>query len=211
MSSPKRGYGGMSSDERRALRRTALTEAAFDLLTESGVRGVTKKSVCTRARLNDRYFYEQFADPEALLEAIAGDITADGLRAVITATMQAAPDFPSQVHAATAAALDYLLGDPRRANLLVISHTDEVLARIRLDSTRAIARSMSAMTRELLGDDAPSELDSDLAAFTITSGTMELVAAWIRGEIDTDRAHLVTVVAGMLLTAAHISTTIPAS
>jgi AcrR family transcriptional regulator len=209
MSSTKRGYGGISSEERRATRRVALMGAAFDLLTESGVRGVTKKAVCVRARLNDRYFYEQFADPEALLEAVANDITADGLRAVVAATLEAPADVHARVRAAAEAAINFIVADPRRANLLLISHTDATLQRIRLDSTRAIVRATSAMTRELLGESAPSQLDTDLAAFTIVTGTMELVAAWIRGEFDTSRAHLADVVAAMLMTVTDISTTIP--
>jgi AcrR family transcriptional regulator len=211
MSSTKRGYGGISSEERRATRRVALMDAAFNLLTESGVRGVTKKAVCVRARLNDRYFYEQFADPEALLEAVANDITSDGLRVVVAATLEAPADVQAQVRAAADAAIDFIIDDPRRANLLLISHTDAALQRIRLDSTRAIVRAMSAMTRDLLGESAPSQLDTDLAAFTIVTGVMELVAAWLRDEFDTSRAHLVDVVAAMLMTVADVSTAIPAS
>jgi len=211
MSATKRGYGGISSEERRANRRAALMDAAFDLLTESGVRGVTKKAVCTRARLNDRYFYEQFVDAEALLEAVAKDITADGLRVVVAATLEAPADAQARLRAAAEAAIDFIVADRRRANLLLISHTDAVLQRIRLDSTRSIVRATSAMTREVLGDSAPSQLDTDLAAFTIVTGAMELVSAWIRGEFDTSRAHLADVVAAMLMTVAEISTTIPAS
>jgi AcrR family transcriptional regulator len=211
MSATKRGYGGISSEERRATRRVALMDAALDLLTESGVRGVTKKAVCARARLNDRYFYEQFDDAEALLEAVANDMTAAGLRAVATATLQAPTDVRARINAAADAAIEFVVADPRRANILLISHTDAVLQRIRLDSTRAIVRSMSAMTRDLLGESAPSQLDTDLAAFTIVTGVMELVAAWIRGEFDTSRVHLADVVATMLMTVAEISTTIPAS
>jgi AcrR family transcriptional regulator len=211
MSATKRGYGGVSSEERQATRRVALMDAAFDLLTESGVRGVTKKAVCVRARLNDRYFYEQFDDAEALLEAVANDVTAAGLRTVVTATLAAPADIRARVHAAADAAIEFVVADPRRANLILVSHSDPVLARIRLDSTRAIVRSMSAMTRDLLGESAPSQLDTDLAAFTIVTGVMELVAAWIRGEFDTSRAHLTDVVAAMLLTVSDISTAIPAS
>lgn len=210
MSLSTRGYGGVSSEERRATRRSALMNAALDLLTEAGVRAVTKKAVCARARLNDRYFYEQFSDPGALLEAVAMDITFGGLQTVSAATAGEFADTRARMHAAAEAAVTFVIDDPRRANLLLISHTDAVLNRIRLDCTRAISKAVAAMARDLLGDAAPSERDSDLAAFTITSGTMELVAAWLRGEFDSDRAHLITVVAAILLTAADISTAIPA-
>lgn len=211
MSVSKRGYGGVPSEERRATRRAALMDAALDLLTEGGVRAVTKKAVCARARLNDRYFYEQFSDPGALLETVAMDITTGGLRAVSAATAGQFAEVRSRVHAAAEAAVAFVIDDPRRANLLVISHSDAVLQRIRLDSTRAIARSMTAMTPELPGDADPSQLDTYLAAFTIVSGTMELVAASIRGEFDTSRDHLVDVVAAMLMTVSEASTAIPST
>lgn len=209
MASPKRGYGGISAPERSARRRAALIEAAFDLFAELGAAGVTKRAVCSRARLNDRYFYEHFTDSDALLEAVAQDITDQGLEAVVTATLAAPSDIRAKVHAAADASLNFMTADPRRAQLLLGIHSNEVLQRAYLVSVRAIATAMAAMTRELLGDSAPSQLDSDLAAFTLVSGTMELVAAWFRGEFPTSREHLADLVAAMLLATSHISTTLP--
>ena len=60
MASATRSYGGITAGERRATRRGALIEAALDLFAEGGVRAVSKRAVCARARLNDRYFYEHF-------------------------------------------------------------------------------------------------------------------------------------------------------
>jgi AcrR family transcriptional regulator len=209
MGSASRNYGGITAQERRATRRTALIDAGYDLLAESGVTGVTMTAVCSRARLNDRYFYEHFADRDALLEAMAQDMTSQGLEAVVTATLEAPSDIRAQVHAAADTVLDFFTVDPRRAKLLLDSHTTEVLQRARLASTRAVASAMAAMARELLGDSVPSELDTGLAAFTLVSGTMELVTAWLRGEIDTSREHLADLVAAMLLATTHISTMLP--
>jgi AcrR family transcriptional regulator len=206
-----RSYGGVTADERRARRRAALIDAGLDLFAESGASGVTMRAVCARARLNDRYFYEHFTDSDALLEAAAQDITAQGLQTVIAATVEAGSDIRDQVHAAADAALDFMIDDPRRSQLLLGSHTIEVLQRARLASTRAIANAMSAMAQELLGDSAPSPLDTDLAAFTIVSGTMELAAAWLRGDYDISRQHLADLVAAMLLAATDISTALPQS
>jgi AcrR family transcriptional regulator len=209
MGSATRSYGGVSAEDRRARRRTVFIEAALDVLTESGAAAVTKRAVCARARLNDRYFYEHFADADALLEATAHEFTQQGLQAVIAATMDAAPDIDAQVHAAAEAALDFMTVDSRRGQLLLSSHSTEVLQRARLASTRAIANAMAAMTRELLADSAPTPLDTDLAAFTLVSGTMELVAAWLRGEYAISREHLADLVAAMLLTVTNISTALP--
>jgi AcrR family transcriptional regulator len=206
-----RSYGGLTADERRARRRAALIDAGLNLFAESGASGVTMRAVCVRARLNDRYFYEHFTDSDALLEAAAQDITAQGLQTVIAATVEAGSDIRDQVHAAADAALDFMIDDPRRSQLLLGSHTTEVLQRARLASTRAIANAMSGMAQDLLGDSAPPPLDTDLAAFTIVSGTMELAAAWLRGDYDISRQHLADLVAAMLLAATDISTALPQS
>src|SRR6201998_896203 len=99
MASATRSYGGVPAEERRATRRGALIEAALDLFAEGGVRAVSKRAVCARARLNDRYFYEHFTDSDALLEAIVRDLTALGLEGVGAATRGAAPDLHTQVQA----------------------------------------------------------------------------------------------------------------
>ena len=211
MASQTRTYWGITAEERSATRRAALMEAALDLFADQGARAVSKRAVCARARLNDRYFYEHFADSDALLEAIARDLTAEGLEAVDAATRSAAPDIRAQVHATADAALDFLTADPRRGKLLLRSHTSDALQRARLDSTRAIANAMSAMITQSLGDPAGSRLDTDLAAFALVSGAMEVVAGWVRGDFDTSRGHLADLIAGLLLTAAEISAALPAS
>lgn len=199
----RRVYGGIAAEQRSARRREALLEAALDLIAESGVRSVTKRAVCSRARLNDRYFYEQFSDINALLLALGDWITTQGLEAVLDATRGVVP--PERVHAAADAALGFVLADPRRAQLLISSHTTEALQSVRITTNHQIAASMSALTREQRGPEAPPARDTDLVSFTIISGTMELVAAWLRGEFDTDRRHLTDIIAAMLLAAGHIS------
>ena len=206
-----RSYGGVTAEERRATRRVALIEAALDLFAEDGARAVSKRAVCARARLNDRYFYEHFTDSDALLEAIARDLTAMGLDAVGAATRRAPADIRAQVHATADAALEFLTADPRRGKLLLGSHTSDALQRARLDSTRAISTAMAAGIRELLGDTAANQLDTDLAAFALVSGAMEVIAGWLRGEFVTSREHLADLVAGLLLALADISTALPGS
>ena len=211
MASATRSYGGITAEERRATRRAALIEAALDLFAEDGARAVSKRAVCARARLNDRYFYEHFTDSDALLEAIVRDLTAMGLEAVGAATSEAPADIRAQVHATANAALEFLTADPRRGKLLLGSGTSDALLRARLDSTRAIAAAMSAGIRELLGDTAASKLDTDLAAFALVSGAIEAIAGWLRGEFDTSREHVAELVAGLLLATADISTALPGS
>jgi AcrR family transcriptional regulator len=209
MASATRRYGGVSAEERRARRRAALLDAALDLFAEAGAGAVTKRAVCARARLNDRYFYELFTDSDALLEAMAQEFTADILNMVVPATLAAGPGVRRQVHAAATAVIDFITADPRRAHFLLSSHSSDVLQRARLASTHQVAQVMAAMSRELLGDAVASPEDTGLAAFTLVSGTMELVAAWLRGEFPTSRDHLIDVITAMLLAATDLSTNLP--
>jgi AcrR family transcriptional regulator len=205
MAAAGRTYGGVAADERRAIRRAALMEAALDLFAEDGARGVSKRAVCARARLNDRYFYEHFSDADALLEAVVQDATVRGLEAVNAVNQTAAPDIRAQVHATAIAALDFLTDDPRLVQLLLRSHTSEILQRARLESARAIARAMSAMIDTTSRAEEASQLDSEMAAYALVSGAMEVIAGWLRGDFDAGQDHIAAVVAGLLLKTADLS------
>jgi AcrR family transcriptional regulator len=202
--SAKRTYRGVAADERRAIRRVALMEAALDLFAEEGARGVSKRAICARARLNDRYFYEHFADADAVFEAMVQDGTARGLEAVNVASQKAAPDIHAQVQATAVAALDFLTSDPRLVQLLLRSHTSEVLQQARRESARAIARAMAAMINEPPSSSA-GELDAEMAAYALVSGAMEVIAGWLRGEFETSQDHISAIVAGLLLKTADLS------
>ncbi|WP_280221156.1 TetR/AcrR family transcriptional regulator [Nocardia neocaledoniensis] len=193
-----RAYGGVAAEERRSRRRDALLDAALDLLAEGGAPAVTKRAICARAKLNDRYFYEHFADRDALLTALVEEHTALGIVEVVAAAHAAAPDIHSQVYAAADAAIGFLLADPRRPALLLNAHSTESLQAARLSTQHAIARAMSAVARELVAEPA-DPLDSDLAAYAVVSGSLELVAAWMRDEFPATRAHLTDLIARLLL------------
>jgi AcrR family transcriptional regulator len=89
--SPKsRPYGGVSGEKRRAERRARLIEAAVRVFGEVGYRAATVKAVCAAAGLTERYFYESFANSEALLIAAYTHVT-DTLHAEMAAAGEGAP------------------------------------------------------------------------------------------------------------------------
>jgi AcrR family transcriptional regulator len=210
MAPTTRTYGGVTAEARRATRRSALIEAALDLFAEGGAQAVSKRAVCTRARLNDRYFYESFADTNALLEAIVREQTELGLEAVSAAAVQAV-DLHSQIRAMARVALDFLTVDPRRGALLLGSRGSEVLQRARVDSTHAIVLAMSGIARDELGQSEVIDLDSRLASYALVSGAMELIEAWLRGDFDTDREHFADLIAGLLAATPAITAALPSS
>jgi AcrR family transcriptional regulator len=173
--------------------------AALDLIAEAGPSAVTKRAVCGRAGLNDRYFYEHFANSEALLSALLAEMTSQAVEALLGAVAVAGPTVPAQVLAAANAGLEFLNEDPRRAALLLTSHGNETLQRAHLETQRTIATVLAAVARELLGEAAPNQLNTEMAGFVAVSGVMELVAAWHRGEYDVSRERLARLIAALLL------------
>ena len=69
-----RDYGGISADDRRTDRRKKLLTAARQIWGASGVSEVTVRGVCSAAGLTTRYFYEQFANRDALLYAVGAAV-----------------------------------------------------------------------------------------------------------------------------------------
>src|SRR5437667_11592958 len=82
---PARRYRGAEAEERRAQRRAQLVAAAVQVYGERGYRNATVKAVCEAAGLTERYFYESFANSEALLLASFQTVTHRLLQALARA------------------------------------------------------------------------------------------------------------------------------
>ena len=65
-----RTYGGQSHEARVAERRQRLMEAAARLYGREGAAGASVTAICAESGLTPRYFYESFANREALLLAV---------------------------------------------------------------------------------------------------------------------------------------------
>jgi len=195
-----RTYGGATPAERTAKRRAALREAALDLLAEGGWERVTVRGVCARARLNDRYFYESFRDPEALLLEVREQVTAEAFEVIAAAIKDTEPDPDVRVRAVVVAVVAFFTEDPRRGHLLVQSQATVELRQARQATIRTLARLVAEQGVVMLGDDAPPETYRELAALTLVHGTLEVFAGWLRGELDVSRDHLTDFLVAMIRT-----------
>jgi AcrR family transcriptional regulator len=88
---PGRRIRGLDADQRRALRRDALLDAALDLFAEQGYLGTSIEQICQRAYVGTKSFYELFDGREscyvALLRRIVQQTTAHMVR-----VLDGAPD-----------------------------------------------------------------------------------------------------------------------
>lgn len=194
-----RSYGGVAPEERLARRRTDLIEAVLDLIADGGPAAVSKRSICARARLNDRYFYEHFANRDAALSAAAEQVTRQGLDAVLAAVLAVGPDPQHQVMAVAEAALSFVSRDPRHIALMLSSSTSESLRGIRVSTQLSIAAALERLARPNDSADSTPDPNLHLVCFATVAGLMDLVEAWLRGDVDTiAREQFIALIASLL-------------
>jgi len=206
MPAPTRPYRGISAEQRRAARRAQLVEAGLELLGERGWAGTTVRAVCAEAELTERYFYESFADREALLVAIFDRVAAEAAAGVLAAVEAAPHDARAKARAAIEAFVAMLTDDPRRARaMLVESMGSEALQRRREQTIRSFATLVSEQGRGFYGDEAVAEQDAELTSLALVGGLAELLVRWLDGDLAVPRERLVEHCTELFVAAARVS------
>jgi AcrR family transcriptional regulator len=175
-----------------AERRTLLLDAAFDLLGTEGWAGTTVRAVCQRAELNPRYFYESFADLDALVVAVFDRIV-DELAVAVLAAQEGVRDRPrEQVRAGVEAIVGFVDDDRRRARILYVEAIgNEVLNRHRIETGRALVAAVEQHAGERAGPLPRGEHIGRVAAAMLVGGMSEVLVEWLEGRIEVERNELV--------------------
>lgn len=198
-------HRGQTADQRREQRRRQLMEAALDTVAESGVGDLRVRAISARARLNDRYFYESFADCHELLLAVFDDEFTRALTGIMATLSESPPDLRPRVRAIFEFAFAFLDEDPRRSRLLTELQTAEALAPRRHEVTDTLTDIMVGQVRELLGARAGTDDTVRLTSLTVISGLLELVAQWYRQQIDVDRSQMIEFTTALVVTTTDIT------
>ena len=120
---PQRAYGGLTAGERIAMRREKLLDAGLELFGTGGFAATGVKDVCREAGLTDRYFYESFANSEALFLAVFDRLADELFGAVAVAVGEAGDDAEGQLRSAISAFVDALVADSRKPRVLFMEAT----------------------------------------------------------------------------------------
>ena len=112
-------YRGLPAHVRREQRRESLLEAGLDCLHAEGLAGISVRSVCARAGLTTRYFYESFADLDALLLAVIDTVAAEVISSGVAA-VAAETELAAKVLAAIDAGYGVVADDRRKATAFLI-------------------------------------------------------------------------------------------
>ena len=194
-------WAGVPAAERRTERRRLLLDAALELFGTEGDAATSVRAVCKKAQLNARYFYENFADRDALLLATRDHLATGALRAFEDAIEHTHPD--KRIRAVVDAVIDFFTADPRRGRLMFESHP-ALLGR-RREMLRMLSRIVADQSTVLLGDRAAAAKDRELGALTLVSGMLEVFSGWLRGEVDVTREHLADFLVAMVNTTGDLA------
>ncbi|WP_083873983.1 TetR/AcrR family transcriptional regulator [Nocardia paucivorans] len=189
----QRTYGGVSAQQRRAQRRAALLEAALEIIGNQGLAKLTVSGMCTRAGLNERYYYESFGSRDDVLTALLEGIAAELAAAILTALETAPADTRAKAHAAITAGVHVLTDDPRKAEVALVASMATPALRARTTETiRTFARLVATEGIEFYGitDPAPNPV-IDFRATYLVGGLIQTLTGWLHGDLPIDRDQLI--------------------
>jgi AcrR family transcriptional regulator len=188
----QRTYGGISADERRAQRRTALLTAALEIIGTDGLAKLTVSGLCAQAGLNERYYYESFDSRDAVLTALIDGI-ADELAGAIVEALRAAPqDTRAKAHAAITAGIHLLTDDPRKAKVALVAGMATPELRARTNQTvRVFARMVAAEGIDFYGVTDPPDPAIDFRATYLVGGLVQTLTTWLQDDLPLTRDELI--------------------
>lgn len=193
-----RRYGGKTAEERRAERHAALLVAAREIWQDQGWAAVTMRGVCARAGLTDRYFYESFADRDALLAAVWDTARDETLSMLLDAITPYLADGPlEQLQAALVAVVHHIGDQPQQAQVIFGDHAGSaVLEQRRRDTIQLSVDLLIGLARPHLRADV-DDLEFRISVLVGIGGFVETMLAWRSGLIDADADTLVQHLAGV--------------
>ncbi|WP_433757134.1 TetR/AcrR family transcriptional regulator [Nocardia sp. CA-135398] len=189
----KRTYGGVSADERRAQRRTALLDAALEIIGTQGIAKLTVSGLCAQAGLNERYYYESFDSRDAVLAALIDRIAEELAGAIIGALQTAPADTRAKAHAAISAGIHLLTDDPRKAHVALVAGMATPELRARTNQTvRVFARIVAAEGIDFYGITDPNpDPTIDFRATYLVGGLVQTLTAWLQNSLPLTRDELI--------------------
>lgn len=195
-----RTYRGISADDRRAQRRSVLVETALDCLHSDGLAGVSVRSVCARARLTPRYFYESFADLDELLVASVDSVVDEVADRALAALAAAPPELATQVRAAIDAGYGVVATDPRKATALLVASSGHgpLLAR-RHKVVTDYADLIIDQLPVLNGLSLQGRRTARTMALFLMGGAADVIEAVLSGRLRVSRRQLVDQLTAMWL------------
>ncbi|MFF8729377.1 TetR/AcrR family transcriptional regulator [Streptomyces sp. NPDC015171] len=184
-----RTYGGLTAEQRVALRRQRLMDSAFELFSTQGYAHTSIRAVLRHSGLQDRYFAESFASLDHLMAAVIESMWDDQL-ARIGAGVGSGRPRDERAREAIRILVDNMMSDPRRGRLQLIEAlvAGPATARVRQQGLKR----MSGIVQSLL-QASPADPPTDTLAksIAVVGGMSQLLRSTIDGTLDLTQEALV--------------------
>ena len=193
-----RVYGGISREERVAQRREQFLKAGLEVFGTVGFRGATVRRLCSEAKLTDRYFYESFANIEALLVAVYNqqmDLIRDQLLASAPNNLAA-----SDIDSFIVSALDSFFAqveDPRVARVCMVEVegvSPEVDA-LYNECITGFAQLIMNLGRQLYPNWNINDDESEMVGIALIGAMRQTTITWLLSDYRHKRESLVAATA----------------
>ncbi|MFI6995947.1 TetR/AcrR family transcriptional regulator [Nocardia sp. NPDC050175] len=202
MSTVVRPFRGVSAEQRLAQRRADLLEAGLDEIAAVGVAQLRMSSVCERAGLTQRYFYEHFRNRDHLLDALHETMISNLITRTVAAVEAEPLDLLVRARVAVATFLDFFAEEPRRARLYTEAATLPTLAARKAEGIKRYAEQAARQVCAVYGETDPkTHARIALAALVVVHGNSAVTLAWHNGEIDIARDEYVELLAQIFVDA----------
>lgn len=185
-----RPYRGIAQADRVAERRAVLVETGLDCLHEDGLSGVSVRSVCARARLSPRYFYESFTDLDELLLALVDAVAAEVAERALAAIAAVPGSLPDQVRAAIDAGYAVVATDRRKATALLVAASGHGPLAERRQRIVTDYAELALGALPPLGA-LPGRREATATAMFLIGGACEVIGAVLSGRLRLSRARVV--------------------
>ena len=205
MTSPTpRRYAGLSGDQRAALRRETLLEAALEVFAATGKSGATITAICAHAKLTERYFYESFTSRDEVLQKVLDGIADEVREAGLDALRASGGTLEQRVRNAIASFVTILTDDPRKGRVAMIeSAAFEPLRTHRRAALRGFAQMVADEATRMYGDRAWPPHQGEINGLLFVGGLAELVTAWLNDEIAITPDEIVDAATYQFTSTAH--------
>jgi AcrR family transcriptional regulator len=199
-----RTYRGITPSQRQSGRRERLMEAGLELFGTLGYTRTSVRAVSAAASLNSRYFYESFSSREDLLHSVYQRIVTD----IFTKAAAAAvgqETIEAQARDTLRAAWTAVTEDRRKARVVALEvvGVSERLERLRRETRQGLAQLTADNAMSLAGPNIRLRLDPVLTARFLMGGVVEVLLAWINGDLDASTDEVVEHFTALFTAAAY--------
>lgn len=177
-----RDYSGRTAVDRVTERREKLISAGIQIVGAEGVPALTMRAVCREAALSPKFFYESFADIDALLHEVYA-VTLQRLRSTVLAAARGA-DLAAITGNCVDAAARLMEEDPGVCRILLVEPIAD--QRLRLYVRETVPALMKTALADL-GLKLTDSAQTRMHFATLFGALISLFIEWTEGNLGKNR------------------------